>query len=54
MTAQPVEPAPVVEVLDPDSDAGRAAADAISDFGAEVITRLRREGKPVPGRPHSP
>lgn len=56
MTAQPAEPpAPLaVEVLDPDSDAGRAAADAISDFGAEVITRLRREGKPVPGRPHSP
>lgn len=56
MTAQPTEALPplAVEVLDPDSDAGRRAADAISDFGAEVITRLRREGKPIPGRPHSP
>jgi hypothetical protein len=39
--------------LDPDSDAGRRLADAISDFEAEVITRLRREGKPVPDL-HSP
>lgn len=44
--------APRPEVLDPDSPAGRRAADALSDFEAEVITRLRREGKPIPaGRP---
>lgn len=53
MTAQPVAPA-CTDALDPDSDVGRRTADAISDFAAEVITRLRREGKPVPPVPHSP
>lgn len=54
MTAQPVEPFAGTGALDPDSDAGRRAADAISEFEAEVITRLRREGKPIPPVPHSP
>lgn len=56
MSAQPAEPVRplAVEVLDPNSPEGIAAAAAISEFGAEVITRLRREGKPVPGRPHNP
>lgn len=53
MTAQPVEPLPP-GALDPDSDVGRRTADAISDFEAEVITRLRAEGKPIPPIPHSP
>jgi hypothetical protein len=52
MSTQPVERPAVA--LDPDSDAGRAAADAISDFAAEVIGRLRREGRPVPEVPQSP
>lgn len=53
MTAQPAEPLPA-GALDPDSEIGRRTADAISEFEAEVITRLRREGRPVPAVPHSP
>jgi hypothetical protein len=42
MTTQPPEP------LDPDSPRGIQAANDLSDVFADVITRLRSEGKPVP------
>lgn len=54
MTAQPVEQLDT-SALDPTSPAGVAAADAISDFAADVISRLRRDGQSVPEAPqHSP
>lgn len=34
--------------LDPDSPRGREAAEELSQVFADVITRLRAEGKPVP------
>ncbi len=55
MTAQPVEQLLPPDVLDPASPEGTAAADAVSDFAAEVLGRLHRDGLPVPAAPaHSP
>lgn len=34
--------------LDPDSPRGRHVAEALSEVLADVITRLRREGVPIP------
>jgi hypothetical protein len=49
MTADPAVAAPTAVVpLDPDSPRGIQAANDLSDVFADVIIRLRSEGKPVP------
>lgn len=47
-TAQPATAWPAVVPLDPDSPRGIQAANDLSQVFADVITRLRSEGKPVP------
>lgn len=54
MTAQPAEPLPLVEAIDPNTPEGRAATERLAVINAGVINRLRREGKPVPGIDPSP
>lgn len=54
MSTQPVAQPRTDEPLDPNSEVGRRTADAISEFEAEVLTRLRREGKPIPPIPDLP
>jgi hypothetical protein len=49
LDAQPAaEAPPSVVPLDPASPRGIEAANDLSDVFADVITRLRSEGKPVP------
>jgi hypothetical protein len=54
VTAQPVEPVVQVEVLDPNSDRGRAAAEGLSEVLADVRLRLQREGVAIPDVPRNP
>jgi hypothetical protein len=54
MTTQPAaEPVVQVEVLDPDSPRGRAAAEGLSEVLGDVRLRLQREGVPIPDVAHS-
>jgi hypothetical protein len=47
MTVQPTEPRPAPRI-DPNSDRGREATRKAAVIAAGVITRLRREGIPIP------